>query len=49
LWINPQVYLKKPELKGPIIRKGARIGAGAVILPGIEIGEYCQDQIQQIS
>jgi acetyltransferase-like isoleucine patch superfamily enzyme len=38
--INPQVYLKKPELKGPIIRKGARIGAGAVILPGIEIGEY---------
>jgi acetyltransferase-like isoleucine patch superfamily enzyme len=38
--INPQVYSKKPELKGPIIRKGSRIGAGAIILPGIEIGEY---------
>jgi acetyltransferase-like isoleucine patch superfamily enzyme len=38
--INPQVYSKKPELKGPIIRKGSRIGAGSVILPGIEIGEY---------
>jgi acetyltransferase-like isoleucine patch superfamily enzyme len=37
--INPQIYPKKPELKGPIIRKGARIGAGAIILPGIEIGE----------
>lgn len=38
--INPQVYSKKPELKGPVIRKGSRIGAGAIILPGIEIGEY---------
>jgi len=26
-------------LKGPTIRRGARIGAGAVLLPGIEIGE----------
>ncbi|HYY32427.1 MAG TPA: acyltransferase [Gaiellaceae bacterium] len=25
--------------KGPTIRRGARIGAGAVLLPGIEIGE----------
>lgn len=30
----------KKELKGPIIRKGAIIGANATILPGIEIGEY---------
>jgi acetyltransferase-like isoleucine patch superfamily enzyme len=26
-------------VKGPTIRRGARIGAGAVLLPGIEIGE----------
>ena len=25
--------------KGPTIRRGARVGAGAVLLPGIEIGE----------
>jgi UDP-2-acetamido-3-amino-2,3-dideoxy-glucuronate N-acetyltransferase len=25
--------------RGPTIRRGARIGAGAVLLPGIEIGE----------
>ncbi len=29
----------KTELKGPIIRKGASIGANSTILPGIEIGE----------
>jgi len=38
--INPQVYSKRPVLKGPIIRRGSRIGAGAIILPGVEIGEY---------
>jgi acetyltransferase-like isoleucine patch superfamily enzyme len=27
------------EMKGPTIRRGARIGGGAVLLPGIEIGE----------
>jgi acetyltransferase-like isoleucine patch superfamily enzyme len=26
-------------MKGPTIRRGARIGGGAVILPGVEIGE----------
>jgi acetyltransferase-like isoleucine patch superfamily enzyme len=26
-------------LKGPTIRRGARVGGGAVLLPGIEIGE----------
>jgi acetyltransferase-like isoleucine patch superfamily enzyme len=26
-------------VKGPIIRRGARIGGGAVLLPGIEVGE----------
>jgi acetyltransferase-like isoleucine patch superfamily enzyme len=31
---------KRHELrKGPAIRRGARIGGGAVLLPGIEIGE----------
>jgi acetyltransferase-like isoleucine patch superfamily enzyme len=25
--------------KGPTIRRGARIGGGAVLLPGIEVGE----------
>jgi acetyltransferase-like isoleucine patch superfamily enzyme len=25
--------------KGPTIRRGARVGAGAVLLPGVEIGE----------
>jgi acetyltransferase-like isoleucine patch superfamily enzyme len=27
------------QIKGPTIRRGARIGGGAVLLPGIEIGE----------
>ena len=26
-------------IKGPTIRRGARVGGGAVLLPGIEIGE----------
>ena len=26
-------------VKGPTIRRGARIGGGAVLLPGIEVGE----------
>ena len=26
-------------MKGPTIRRGARVGGGAVLLPGIEIGE----------
>src|SRR5207245_6107469 len=31
---------KRHELiKGPTIRRGARIGGGAILLPGIEIGE----------
>jgi len=30
---------KKYDLKGPILRKGASIGANSTILPGIEIGE----------
>ena len=30
---------KKHELTGPRIRKGATIGANAVLLPGIEVGE----------
>jgi acetyltransferase-like isoleucine patch superfamily enzyme len=27
------------EIKGPTIRRGARIGGGAILCPGIEIGE----------
>jgi UDP-2-acetamido-3-amino-2,3-dideoxy-glucuronate N-acetyltransferase len=27
------------EMRGPTIRRGARIGGGAILLPGIEIGE----------
>ena len=31
---------KRHELiKGPTIRRGARVGGGSVLLPGIEIGE----------
>jgi acetyltransferase-like isoleucine patch superfamily enzyme len=26
------------EMRGPTIRRGARVGGGAVLLPGIEIG-----------
>lgn len=28
------------NLKGPIIRKGARLGINATVLPGVTIGEY---------
>jgi len=30
---------EESELKGPVLRKGASIGANSTILPGIEIGE----------
>lgn len=30
---------KKYELKGPVLRKGASIGANSTLLPGVEIGE----------
>ena len=30
---------RKIHFKGPTLRKGSRIGAGAVLLPGVEIGE----------
>lgn len=47
VFIGPRVVLtndkyplrKKTELRGPILRRGASIGANATILPGIEIGE----------
>jgi acetyltransferase-like isoleucine patch superfamily enzyme len=48
-WIGPHVVLTnakyplspgaKHSLAGPIIRKGAKIGANATLLPGVEIGE----------
>lgn len=30
---------KKDKLKGPVLRRGASIGANATILPGVEVGE----------
>lgn len=30
---------RKKHFGGPVLRRGARIGAGAVLLPGVEIGE----------
>lgn len=48
-WIGPNVVLTnaryplspgaKHELAGPVIRKGAKIGANTTILPGVVIGE----------
>jgi len=48
-WIGPNVVLTnakyplspnaKDSLKGPLIKKGAKIGANATILPGLVIGE----------
>jgi acetyltransferase-like isoleucine patch superfamily enzyme len=47
-WIGPNVVLTnakypvspgvKESLKGPVIKKGAKIGANATILPGVVIG-----------
>ncbi|BCS36073.1 acyltransferase [Luteitalea sp. TBR-22] len=47
-WIGPNVVLTnarypqspgvKESLRGPIIRRGAKIGANATLLPGVEIG-----------
>jgi len=49
-WIGPNVVLTnakyplsrgvKNSLKGPHIKRGAKIGANATILPGVVIGEY---------
>ena len=34
----PRGRLTKERLSGPIIEKGAKIGAAAVLLPGVRIG-----------
>ena len=49
-WIGPNVVLTnakyplsrgvKDQLAGPVIRRGAKIGANATILPGVVIGEH---------
>ena len=49
-WIGPNVVLTnakyplspgvKDHLAGPVIRRGAKIGANATLLPGVIIGEY---------
>ncbi len=38
---DPTAGRRKPgqELRGPTLRRACRIGAGAVLLPGIEVGE----------
>jgi len=48
-WIGPNVVLTnakypasknaKNDLKGPVIRRGAKIGANSTILPGVVVGE----------
>jgi acetyltransferase-like isoleucine patch superfamily enzyme len=48
-WLGPNVVLTnakyplspgvKDQLKGPVIRKGAKIGANVTLLPGVVIGE----------
>jgi len=30
---------RREQMKGPTIRRGARIGGGAVLCPGVEVGE----------
>ncbi|MFO8050510.1 MAG: DapH/DapD/GlmU-related protein [Thermoplasmatota archaeon] len=50
VWIGPNVVLTnaryprtedaKENLRGVVIRKGARIGANSTVLPGVNIGEY---------
>jgi acetyltransferase-like isoleucine patch superfamily enzyme len=49
-WIGPNVVLTnakypgspgvKERLAGPIVRRGAKIGANSTLLPGVVIGEY---------
>jgi acetyltransferase-like isoleucine patch superfamily enzyme len=49
-WIGPCVVLTnakypanrytKRDLRGPVIKRGAKVGANATVLPGIVIGEY---------
>jgi acetyltransferase-like isoleucine patch superfamily enzyme len=49
-WLGPNVVLTnakyplspgvKDRLAGPVIRKGAKIGANATLLPGVVIGEH---------
>jgi UDP-2-acetamido-3-amino-2,3-dideoxy-glucuronate N-acetyltransferase len=29
----------EPELRGPTLRRGCRVGGGAVLVPGVEVGE----------
>jgi len=39
--VNPRSFVsRKDEFKPTVVRKGASIGAGAVIVCGVEIGQY---------
>jgi len=40
IWHKRQ-HMQLPLRQPPIIGRGARIGAGAIILPGVVIGEQC--------
>jgi acetyltransferase-like isoleucine patch superfamily enzyme len=37
--VYPRSKSAKQNLKGAIIERGAKIGAGAVILPGVRVGK----------
>lgn len=40
--LNDRTAGRRPEdepLRGPVLRRGCRIGGGAVVLPGVEVGE----------
>ena len=37
--LHPKCNMAKKCMKGPIIEKGARVGAGAILLPGVTVGE----------
>jgi acetyltransferase-like isoleucine patch superfamily enzyme len=49
-WIGPNVVLTnarypqspgvKDALRGPVVRRGAKIGANATLLPGVEVGAH---------
>jgi acetyltransferase-like isoleucine patch superfamily enzyme len=38
--LYPRSHAVKDRLQGPVVKRGAKIGAGVVLLPGVTIGEY---------
>ncbi len=39
LFLNDKIPVCNKCFQGPIVKKGARIGAGAIVMPGVTIGE----------